>query len=208
MKKLICTSLTLICLAASLVSCGDSKDKDSAAASKENTTAATEAKEAADSDEEAGDFIGKWQCEKLVIEDKETDNFYGVDAYALFQIELKDGNKGTFYSFLYSEEGKPTDIEWEEKDGKIQLISKDVFADDEVFLVNEGGKMILNLSDEGDDKKNEATLEKVDEFKEIPEDMEMSFSVDGEAEADFELDEEDLKEEAKDEVKEEVKELD
>ena len=179
MKKLICSSLALICILSSMVGCGDTKEKD---AKEETTTVA--ATEAADSA-----AVGKWQCSKLVLDGEEMDNLYGVDAYALFQIELKDGNKGTFYSFLYSEDGKPQDIEWEEKDGKIQLISKEVFDEDEVFLENEGGKMILNLSDEEDNMENKATLEKVDEFKEIPDDMEMKFDIDTEAEADFDSDE-------------------
>ena len=178
MKKLICSSLALVCILSSMVGCGDTKEKD---AQEETTTvAATEA---------ANPAIGKWQCSKLVLDGEEMDSLYGVDAYALFQIELKDDNKGTFYSFLYSEDGKPQDIEWEEKDGKVQLISKEVFDEDEVFLENEGGKMILNLSEEGDEMENKATLEKVDGFKEVPDDMEMKFDIDTEVEADFDSDE-------------------
>ena len=178
MKKLICSSLALVCILSSMVGCGDTKEKD---AKEETTTvAATEA---------ANPAIGKWQCSKLVLDGEEMDSLYGVDAYALFQIELKDDNKGTFYSFLYSEDGKPQDIEWEEKDGKVQLISKEVFDEDEVFLENEGGKMILNLSEEGDEMENKATLEKVDGFKEVPDDMEMKFDIDTEVEADFDSDE-------------------
>lgn len=164
MKKMLCSSLAVVCVASAFVGCSAKKSKKD-------------------------DSIGKWECEKVAMGGEEADSFFGVDAYALFQIELKDGNKGTFYSFLYSEDGKPQDIEWEEKDGKIQLISKEVFDEDEVFLENEGGKMILNLSDEEDNMENTATLEKVDEFKEIPDDMEMKFDIDTEAEADFDSDE-------------------
>ncbi len=199
MKKLICSSLALICILSSMVGCGDKKDNDSA--KEETTTVAADTTEAKDADETTGsgkassidskDAIGKWQCSKLVLEGKEMESLYGVEPYALFQIELKDGNKGTFYSFLYSEDGKPQDIEWENKDGKIQLISKEVFDEDDVYLVDDNGKMILNLSEEGDTEKNEATLEKVDSFKEIPEDMEMSIDLDteGEVETFVDLDE-------------------
>ncbi len=200
MKKLICSSLALVCILSSMVGCGDTKEKD---AKEETTTVAetTEATEAtteeAETTTEAGktesidskDAIGKWQCSKLILDGQEMDRLYGVDAYALFQTELTDDNKGTFYSFLFNEENKPEDIEWENKDGKIQLISKEVFDEDEVFLENEGGKMILNLSDEEDNMENTATLEKVDEFKEIPDDMEMKFDIDTEVEADFDSDE-------------------
>jgi hypothetical protein len=183
-----------------MVGCGDTKEKD---AKEETTTVAetTEATEAtteeAETTTEAGktesidskDAIGKWQCSKLILDGQEMDSLYGVDAYALFQIELTDDNKGTFYSFLFNEENKPEDIEWENKDGKIQLISKEVFDEDEVYLVYENGKMILNLSEEGDTMQNEAVLENVDEFKEIPEDMEMKIDLETEAEADFGLEE-------------------
>lgn len=173
MKKLICSSLALICIASSIVGCSANKAKDSANANKKDSA------------------IGKWQCDQLVLDGEKMDNLYGVDSYALFQIELKDGNKGTFYSFLYSEDGKPQDIEWEKKDGKIQLISKEVFADDEVFLEEENGKMVLDMSYEGQEegKENKATLEKVDSFKEIPEDMEMSLDFGGEADVEFETEE-------------------
>ena len=198
MKKLICSSLALVCILSSMVGCGDTKEKDA----KEETTTVAETTaeattEAAETTTESGkaesidskDAVGKWQCSKLILDGQEMDSLYGVDAYALFQIELKDDNKGTFYSFIFNEENKPEDIEWENKDGKIQLISKEVFDEDEVFLENEGGKMILNLSDEGDTEQNEAVLEKVDDFKEIPEDMEMKIDLETEAEADFDLEE-------------------
>ncbi|SEH58019.1 hypothetical protein SAMN02910265_01605 [Ruminococcus flavefaciens] len=198
MKKLICSSLALVCILSSMVGCGDAKEKDA----KEETTTVAETTaeattEAAETTTESGkaesidskDAVGKWQCSKLILDGQEMDSLYGVDAYALFQIELKDDNKGTFYSFIFNEENKPEDIEWENKDGKIQLISKEVFDEDEVFLENEGGKMILNLSDEGDTEQNEAVLEKVDDFKEIPEDMEMKIDLETEAEADFDLEE-------------------
>lgn len=198
MKKLICSSLALVCILSSMVGCGDTKEKDA----KEETTTVAETTaeattEAAETTTESGkaesidskDAVGKWQCSKLILDGQEMDSLYGVDAYALFQIELKDDNKGTFYSFIFNEENKPEDIEWENKDGKIQLISKEVFDEDEVFLENEGGKMILNLSEEGDTMQNEAVLEKVDDFKEIPEDMEMKIDLETEAEADFDLEE-------------------
>ena len=171
MKKFICSTLVLVFIAASMVSCGDTKEKESASAAKEESTTSAETTTEAAESKSAEGAIGKWQCEKLVVDGEEMDNFFGIDAYALFQIELKDGNKGTFYSVLYSEDAKPQEIEWENKGDKIQLISKEVFDEDEVFFVEENGKMILNLSDEGDEEESSAVLAKVDEFKEIPEDI-------------------------------------
>ena len=199
MKKLICSSLALVCILSSMVGCGDTKEKDAkeetttVAETTEATTEAAETTEATEAGKaesiDSKDAVGKWQCSKLILDGQEMDSLYGVDAYALFQIDLKDDNKGTFYSFLFNEENKPEDIEWENKDGKIQLISKEVFDEDEVYLVYENGKMILNLSEEGDTMQNEAVLENVDEFKEIPEDMEMKIDLETEAEADFGLEE-------------------
>ena len=171
MKRILCSSLAVVCVASAFVGCSAKKEKKD-------------------------DSIGKWECEKIVMGGEEADSFLGIDAYALFQIELKDGNKGPFYSFLESEDGEVKDIEWKKKDGKIQLINKDIFDDEEVFLKKDGDKMILDMSGEDaeEDETFKATLAKVDSFKEIPEDMEMSFSFGNDDDSDFEFDDDDAEE--------------
>lgn len=170
MKKMLCSSLAVVCVASAFVGCSAKKSKKD-------------------------DSIGKWECEKVAMGGEEADSFFGVDAYALFQIELKDGNKGTFYSFLESEDGEAKDIEWKKKDGKIQLINKDIFDDEEVFLKKDGDKMVLDMSGEDaeEDETFKATLAKVDSFKEIPKDMTMSFDLGGsdDEDSDFSFDDED-----------------
>ena len=138
MKKLICSSLALICIAASAVSCGAKKEK-----------------------EKKDEFIGKWQCEKIVMEGEESDNVFGIEASALFQIELKDGNKGTINSLLLTDDGEPADIEWKKSGEKVQLINDDIFEDEEVLLAKEGDKVVIDMSAARDEKENKAHLVKV-----------------------------------------------
>lgn len=170
MKRIFCASLAVVCVAASFASCGAKKEKK----------------------EKKDDFLGKWECEKFIMDGEEVNDFFGVEPYAMFQIELSDGNKGTLNSLFASEDGKPVDIEWKkDKDGKIQLINEEIFEDEEVFLVKEGDKMVMDMSEEGDEKENKAYLIKVDSFKEMPEDLFGDYSDDDdEADVDFSVDEE------------------
>ncbi len=147
MKRILCSSLAVICVAASCVSCG-SKDKD--------------------------DFLGKWECEKIVMGGEEMDNFFGVEAYALYQIELKEGNKGTVDS-AFSTDGKPVDLTWEkQKDGKIKLTNDEAFDGEEAVLEKDGKKMVMSVADDEDDEEGKSDevkmyFVKVDSFKEMPE---------------------------------------
>lgn len=189
MKKLICSSIALICLASSAVSCSSKKEssKDSskeAATAAATTSADTTASDGASSDSE-NSIAGKWQCDQIELDGEKTDNLWGADAYALFQIELNEDKSGTFYSFLMSEYGKPDNIEWEKKDDKIQIICVKLFGDEEVYLKQDGDKMILDMSDEDEDFY--AYLSKVDTFKEIPEDMEMSLDFEGGVSSDVDI---------------------
>ena len=84
-----------------------------------------------------------------------------------------------------SEYNKPDEIKWEKKDDKIQLISEKLFDDEEVYLKQDGDKMILDMSDE--DENFYAYLSKVDTFKEIPEDMDMSIDFEGGVSSDVDI---------------------
>ena len=150
MKRLFCSSLAVICVATSFASCGSKKEKKD-------------------------DFLGKWECEKIVMGGEEMDNFFGVDAYAIYQIELKEGNKGTVDS-AFSTEGKPVDLTWEKQDdGKIKLVNDEAFDGEEAILEKSGSKMIMSVADEdesSEDGKGEEVkmyFVKVDSFKEMPE---------------------------------------
>ncbi len=171
MKKIISLSAALVLCASLASGCGKDK-KDS-------------------SEKKASKYEGKWQCSEIVSGDKTETSVFGVDASALFQIELKEYNKGTFLSFLFSEENKPEDIEWEEKeDNKITLTGGPLADINEEFVLEyKDDKLVLDMSDEEDEEKSYANLVKVDEFTAIPDDAEMSLDFSGEANADFELDE-------------------
>ena len=149
MKKIVCASLAAICVATSFASCGSKKEKKD-------------------------DFLGKWECEKIVMGGEEMDNFFGVDAYAIYQIELKEGNKGTVDS-AFSTEGKPVDLTWEKQDdGKIKLVNDEAFDGEEAILEKSGSKMIMSVADDEGDEEGESEevkmyFVKVDSFKEMPE---------------------------------------
>ena len=181
MKKALCLSTAIICLSAALMSCSKAeaktkKETSTPAATTAATTTAADTTAAEKSEADASAFAGKWQCSSLTIDGKKEDNLWGADAFSLFQIELKDDDSGTFLSFLFSDENKPENITWELKDdGSVIIKGKSEIFDEDAFkLTKNGSGLLLDLSDESSEFK--ADLEKVDEFKPIPDDMEMSFN--------------------------------
>lgn len=186
MKKIVCLSAVIVFLSAALVSCGAKKETTSDAKASNAYSDATSEATAAEKTE-VSDFTGKWQCKNITIDGTTEDNLWGADAFTLFQIELGEENKGTFLSFLFSEGDTPDDITWELKDdGSVVLKGEsEIFADDDFIITKDGDGLILDLSDEMSEFK--AALEKVDEFKEIPEDTGISFSFSGEAEGEWNI---------------------
>lgn len=206
MKKVLSLTAALICLTAVLTGCsGDkkestTKDDTTTAATTEATTTAT----TAEKNGEAADFIGKWQCEELVLDGEKYDNLWGADAYAIYQIEINEDNTGSFFSFLYAGflgDDEPFDITWEQKDENSIIVTvvdpeeettgeaEDDGFDTEtetMILTKEGDKLVLDMSDDTSDDK--AYLVKVDSFTPIPDDMEMSLDFSSEGEFDFESD--------------------
>ena len=206
--------------------CGDTKENtsDSSATSSSTTTSSAKATEDTTTDAaaeattekkddkksgssaEAADFIGKWQCDEIVIDGKSSDNLYGADAFALYQIELNEDNTGSFFSFLISgflDSDDPIKLTWDTKGSdsvELTVKASDIegFTSEEdeedeadtMTLTKEGNRLVL---DDGEDSENfKIYLSKVDKFTPIPEDMEMSFGFDGEFSTDFELTEDDL----------------
>jgi hypothetical protein len=212
MKKMLCLSAAIFCLTSCLVGCG-SKDEDK----KEDTSAQTttsasetsETTEAKNSDNnEEGSFVGKWQCKEMEMEGEKVDNFLGVDAYALFQLEIKEDGTGSVTSVLlsmFSDELSSFDIKWEKSGDdaiRIEVIepeetettTSEEDADFEVetevvLLKKDGDSYILVSEDEEEDDGSKFYLEKVDEFTPIPDDLEMSFdfSADMDTDIDFEV---------------------
>ena len=172
MKKIISLSAALMLCASLAAGCGKDDKKDS-------------------SEKAANKYEGKWQCSEITFEGKTDTSFFGVDASSLFQIELKDDNKGTFLSFMMSEENKPEDIEWKEiEDNKVQITGGPLEdTDDDFILELKDGKFLLDMTEEGDEEESSAVLIKVDEFTAIPDDAAISISGSGEAQADFDINE-------------------
>ena len=122
------------------------------------------------------------------MDGEKMDNFYGLDAFALYQIELLDDNSGNFFSALeFKESQEYTKINWElSDDGTVTLTGGDFDDEDPLTMKLEDGKLVMDLSEAGTEFIT--YLEKVDEFTEIPEDEEMSIDFSAGGDAEFESD--------------------
>ena len=219
MKRLLCLSAAIVCLTSCLVGCG-SKDDSKSDSSAKTTTSDSAEKDKKDSsdkrdkddkkeDKEQNEFIGKWECKEIEMNGEKTDNFLGADAFALFQLDIQEGGKGTVTSFLlsmFSEDVTPFDIKWEKAGDdaiRIEVIEPEetetttsesgVTFESEtsgLLLKKDGSDYILASEDEEEDDGSKIYLVKVDEFTHIPEDMEMSldFSTGGSVDFDGEVD--------------------
>lgn len=212
MKKIVSLSAALVLVLSAFAGCGDSeKEKTTSSASDNTTVAATteadtenENRNKSDKKAEAADFVGKWQCDEIIANGQSTDNLMGVDAYALFQIELNEDNTGSFLSFLYSGffgEDEPLKLTWEVNGSdsvSVALAEEEIEkmkeqagegvsfeAEEEMMTLRMDGDRLIIEEDE-DEEGFQICLSKVDEFTPIPEDMEMSFDFEGEFNAEIE----------------------
>lgn len=230
MKKIICLSTALLCMLSAFAGCGDtSEEKTSSATSSvsdtttdadttttdtaETTEAATTGKKEngkTGSTAEAADFIGKWQCDEIISDGNSSDNFLGVDAYALYQLELSEDGTGTLFSFLYAGflgDEEPLKLTWEADGSDSVNVTIDVsqfedfaaaYDDSDLSVETESEAMTLRkdgdrlvIAEDEDDTGFMIYLSKVDKFTPIPEDMEMSLDFGGEFATDFEFSNED-----------------
>ena len=111
-------------------------------------------------DADATAFLGKWECEKMVVDGEEMTDFMGIPVYAVFQLDIKNDNTAsmadTFAEFSDSEE--TITYTW------------GMVSDTEMEIVNEDGDaMLLTIdgdylvgTEEGYDEQ--IYLVKVDEF--------------------------------------------
>lgn len=192
MKKVLCLSTVLLCLSAGLFGCGDKKEaksKNDETTTAVTTSADTTAEKKSEGDADVSAYLGKWECKEVLSDGQKTDNILGMDAFALFQIELLDGGDANFFSFMEFKEGYEfTKLKWElEDDGNVKIDSE-LFSDLEngASIKLEDGRLVMDLSDEYSEFI--AYLEKVDEFTEIPEDEEMSIDFSAGGDTEFESD--------------------
>lgn len=216
MKKIVSLSAALVLVLSAFAGCGDSeKEKTKSSASDTTTAAATTEADTKDKDgdkdgdkAEAADFVGKWQCDEIVSDGESTNNLMGVDAYALYQIELSEDNTGSFFSFLYSgffgEDG-PLKLKWEVNGSdsvSVSLADEEIEklkaqagegvtfeAEEEMMTLKKDGDRLI-IADEEEEEGFMIYLSKVDEFTPIPEDMELSFG--GEFNTDIEIEDENI----------------
>lgn len=80
-------------------------------------------------------FLGKWECERLVVEGKESKDLMGIPLYAVYQLEIKDDGTAVMGESLNdiseSEEDVSMTYEW------------GVVSDTEMAMINENGYYML-----------------------------------------------------------------
>lgn len=80
-------------------------------------------------------FVGKWECEKIVVEGEEATDLMGIPLYAVYQLEVKDDGTAVMGESLNdiseSEEDVSMTCEW------------GVVSDTEMAIINETGNYTL-----------------------------------------------------------------
>ena len=188
MKKLLALLIACTTLTCAFASCGD-KEEDSSSSStsvsessETETTTEAETEAETDTDETSAEeietsvverttheyiedadktpFVGKWECEKLIVEGEELTDVMGLPLYAVFQLEIKEDGTAMMAEAVaeLSDSEEAVTYTW------------GVIGDNEIEIVDENSNaMTLTLSDnylvgteEGYDEQ--LYLAKVDEF--------------------------------------------
>ena len=178
MKKVLCLTTALICCTTVLASCNYKfkvfKNYDS---------------DGKTSEKNVSDYIGKWECSEIEMDGEKSDTLWGADVSTLYQIELSEGNKGTFFSFLTTLiQPEPLDLTWEEK-GNGEIVVNIDQSEDPITMTYKNGRMLIDESSEY--SSFIAYLDKVDKFTPISEDTEMSFNFSTDSEASFNFSDDD-----------------
>ena len=102
------------------------------------------------------DFVGKWECTKLIVEGIEQDNFMGIPLSVMFQIEIKEDHTANMASSL-ADETESDNMTWEYSDNKIILTD---ISNETTDCVISGGELILAE----EVQQEQVYFKKVDEF--------------------------------------------
>ena len=105
-------------------------------------------------------FLGKWECEKMIIDGEEATDLMGIPLYAAFQLEIKDDNTAVMGEALAESSGTSETLKY----------TWGMVSETELEIVDENGSaMLLTIdgdyiigTEEGFDE--EIYLVKVDEF--------------------------------------------
>ncbi|MBD5159385.1 MAG: hypothetical protein HDT23_03990 [Ruminococcus sp.] len=80
-------------------------------------------------DVDSSDFVGKWECEKLVVEGEEMTDFMGMPLYAVYQLDIKEDGTAIMGESL-------NDI----SDAEVSMTYEwGVVGDNEIAIVNDTG---------------------------------------------------------------------
>lgn len=110
-------------------------------------------------DADATAFIGKWECEKMVVEGEEMTDLMGIPIYAVFQLDIKDDNTASMADNMAEYSGTEEGLTY----------TWGMVSETEIEISNETGAMLLTMegdklvgTEEGYDEQ--IYLVKVDEF--------------------------------------------
>ena len=113
-------------------------------------------------DSATDDYLGNWECEKIVDAQGETTDVFGVPLYAMMQLSIKDDGTGLLGSGVGTEEENAQPFNWTFEDGQIKLDSGEDDTTPATAFITDGK---LAITDDGPYQILYFT--KVDEFTEF-----------------------------------------
>ncbi len=172
-----CMALTCICS-----SCGDEKKEDSSVSESSSVSVQDEIESTTESiteeeiesvsvetteittheyiDADATAFIGKWECEKILVDGEEIHDLMGMPVYSLYQYDImEDGTAGLSDSLMaIATEDDVFDYTWGLiSENEIEIVG----ANGTVIQFTLDGDYLVNISSESN---TETYLKKVEEF--------------------------------------------
>ena len=156
MKKLLALLIACTAIICTFASCGD-KEKESSVSGESSVSEESVEEETTEKttheyiDADATAFLGKWECEKIIVDGEELADFMGIPIYAMFQFDIKDDGKA--YTSDYAPSGvieykwgmiSETEIEIVSEDGTAltfsfegdKLASRDAESGNVIYLVS------------------------------------------------------------------------
>ncbi len=175
-EKALGLSMAVLMITSCAVGCGD---KDSSSDSKSSKDK----------------YVGKWECEKMVVEGQEMTEFFGIPLASVMQFEFKDDGTCSVMEEMTGDEDEPATGKWEADGDKVTLTvestEEDADGEDESMEFEyKDGKLVA--TEEEDGQTAEIYLVKVDEFTTFDaEALADSFSFDDDS-GDFDIDDSDI----------------
>ncbi|MDE5771051.1 MAG: hypothetical protein K2I06_05400 [Ruminococcus sp.] len=179
MKKLIVVLTACMALTCIFSSCGDEKKEDSSVSESSSdsvqneTETLSETEEPTAEDEEKENtlheylddadptaFLGKWECDKILVDGEEISDIMGMPLYSLYQYDIIEGGTVGLSDSLIAITTEEDNIDY--KWGLISENEIEIVGDNgSVIQFTLDGDYLVNISSESN---TEIYLKKVDEF--------------------------------------------